>query len=68
MHTNTKGLKIAANSFFQQMQAYGYSPKQIIQTVNELLELVTHMIRDHHPPDRVVGEPQERVPEPHARP
>jgi len=45
MTTDTKGLKIAASSFFYQMRTYGYTSKQIIQTVNELLELVTHMVQ-----------------------
>lgn len=46
MSTDTKGVKIVAATFFQQLRSAGYTPNQMIGIANELLELVTCEIRD----------------------
>lgn len=46
MSTDTKGVKIVAGTFFQQLRAMGYTPNQMIGIANELLDLVAGEIRD----------------------
>nr|AYM52402.1 hypothetical protein [Cystobacter sp.] len=46
MNPDIRGPRITAHSFFQEMRSYGYTPKQIIRIINELLELVTTSVRE----------------------
>lgn len=46
MSTDTKGTKIVARTFFQQLRSSGYTPNQIIGIASELIELVTCELRD----------------------
>ncbi|MFP2927249.1 hypothetical protein ACLESO_19035 [Pyxidicoccus sp. 3LG] len=53
MKTDARGPRITAHSFFQQLHAYGYDSKQLIHVVSELLDLITHSMRE----SRKVPEP-----------
>jgi hypothetical protein len=44
--TDTKGTKILARTFFNQLRGNGYSPTQIIGVASELIDLVTCDLRD----------------------
>ncbi|QRK12148.1 hypothetical protein JQX13_20165 [Archangium violaceum] len=46
MNPDTRGPRITAHSFFKEMRSYGYTSKQIIRIINELLELVTTSVRE----------------------
>ena len=41
MSTDTRGTKILARTFFNQLRAGGYTPNQIIGIATELIDLVT---------------------------
>jgi hypothetical protein len=43
--TDTKGTKILARTFFNDLRANGYTPTQIIGIASELIDLVTSDIR-----------------------
>jgi hypothetical protein len=42
---NRRALSILARSLFRQMREQGYSPEQIVALSSELLELVSHDLR-----------------------
>ena len=42
---NRRALSILARSLFRQMREQGYSPEQIVGLSSELLELVSHDLR-----------------------
>ncbi|WNG43626.1 hypothetical protein F0U60_05595 [Archangium minus] len=55
MNSDTRGPPSTAHSFFQELRSYGYTSKQIIRIINELLELTTTRVREeqrtHAPAD-----------------
>ncbi|WP_225411044.1 hypothetical protein [Stigmatella hybrida] len=64
MNPHPQGFKTVANLFFLQMRTSGYSSKQILQAVNELLELVIHLVQDQNPRGHTKLEPPEQQPPP----
>lgn len=46
MSTDSKGAKILARTFFNQLRASGYNPNQIIGIATELIDLVTTELRE----------------------
>lgn len=46
MVTDARGPRIIARSFFRQLRAEGYSPKQLIGVASELIELITCLLRE----------------------
>lgn len=46
MNSDARGPRIAAKSFFRQLQSQGYNRDQIITVLSELLELIIHSIHD----------------------
>ncbi|HEY8206687.1 MAG TPA: hypothetical protein VIG99_04340 [Myxococcaceae bacterium] len=44
---DAKGTKILASTFFQQLRAAGYTPKQIIGVATELIDLVTVDLKEN---------------------
>jgi hypothetical protein len=67
--TDTKGAKILARTFFQQLRAAGYSPNQIIGVATELIDLVTTDLRMSagRPPEVPAATPMPSPPV-HVRP
>ncbi len=49
--TNRRALSILARSLFRQMREQGYSPEQIIGLSSELIELVSHDLRQERAMD-----------------
>lgn len=45
MSTDSRGTKILARTFFNDLRAGGYTPTQIIAVASELIDLVTSDIR-----------------------
>lgn len=56
MTTDKKGTKILARTFFNQLRAGGYTQNQIIDIASELIDLVTHDLRET---DKSMGEKEE---------
>jgi hypothetical protein len=46
LSTDSKGAKILARTFFNQLRASGYNPNQIIGIATELIDLVTCELRE----------------------
>lgn len=46
MSTDSKGAKILARTFYNQLRASGYNPNQIIGIATELIDLVASDLRD----------------------
>lgn len=46
MSTDTKGAKILARTFFNQLKGQGYTSHQIIGVATELIDLVTTNLKD----------------------
>jgi hypothetical protein len=49
--THRRALSILARSLFRQMREQGYSPEQIIGLSSELIELVSHDLRQERAMD-----------------
>lgn len=46
MSTDSKGAKILARTFYNQLRASGYNPNQIIGIATELIDLVASDLRE----------------------
>jgi hypothetical protein len=46
LSTDTKGAKVLARTFFNQLRGSGYTPTQVIAVASELIDLVTSDLRD----------------------
>lgn len=54
MSTDSKGAKILARTFYNQLRASGYNPNQIIGIATELIDLVASDLREG---DKVAAPP-----------
>jgi len=64
MSTDSKGTKILARTFFNQMRSAGYTSNQIIGVATELIDLVTSDLKMHRPEVEVTATGTEARPHP----